>query len=327
MIIENSSIQFLSQYKFLEKKSVKESLNINLNIQDDGNKSQKNSLLTDTIEISNQEDDEIGLTPELKMVKMLLERMINRKIILTKLETDSPDDIKFESQEPKSDSQSNQLSVEYNRSEIHYESEETNFSAKGIIQTADGKKINFDMKLSLGREFVSENNIDFGIGKPKDPLIINFNGASTQLTDMKFAFDIDSDGEKDQISFVNSNSGFLAIDKNGDNKINNGSELFGPTTGNGFTELKNYDSDNNNWIDENDSIYNNLLIWTKDNQGKDVLAKLKEKGIGAIYLDYDKTPFNLNDKQNIIQGVLKSSGVYANENGSVGTIQQIDLMV
>lgn len=45
---------------------------------------------------------------------------------------------------------------------------------------------------------------------------------------------------------------FLALDKNGDSVINDGKELFGAATGQGFKELAIYDSDKNYWIDEND---------------------------------------------------------------------------
>ncbi len=36
------------------------------------------------------------------------------------------------------------------------------------------------------------------------------------------------------IAFATGNSGFLAFDKNADGMINDGSELFGPESGNGF---------------------------------------------------------------------------------------------
>ena len=66
-----------------------------------------------------------------------------------------------------------------------------------------------------------------------------------------------------KISFVGSGSGLLALDKNGDGIINNGTELFGPNTQDGFSELSKYDSDGNGWIDENDSVYDNLRICGK----------------------------------------------------------------
>ena len=49
----------------------------------------------------------------------------------------------------------------------------------------------------------------------------------TSISDQKFKFDINADGKEDDISFVGKGSGFLALDKNGDGKINDGSELFG----------------------------------------------------------------------------------------------------
>jgi hypothetical protein len=45
-----------------------------------------------------------------------------------------------------------------------------------------------------------------------------------------------------------------------DGRVNDGRELFGPITGDGFAELAAYDDDGNNWIDENDGIYDNLSI-------------------------------------------------------------------
>jgi hypothetical protein len=109
---------------------------------------------------------------------------------------------------------------------------------------------------------------------------------------------LDCDGETEQISFAGNGSGFLSLDINGDGVINNGSELFGPQSGNGFEELAQYDNDNNGWIDESDSIYEKLRIWSKDGNGNDYLFALGEKGIGAIYLGNIGTEFNITDNQN-----------------------------
>jgi hypothetical protein len=161
----------------------------------------------------------------------------------------------------------------------------------------------------------------------KDPLVLNFNGQAAQLTDTKFNFDIDSDGTEDQISFVSSGSGFLAIDKNRDGKVNNGQELFGAVTGDGFAELAAYDDDKNLWIDENDAVYKDLRLWTKDESGRDTLSSLTEKEVGAIYLGQTSTGFSIKNSQNQLYGQIKSTGLFLNENGSAGTVQQIDLAV
>lgn len=208
----------------------------------------------------------------------------------------------------------------------HYEEELTSFNATGIINTEDGKSIEFDVSLNMSRSFYSNESLIIEAGdKLKDPLVINFDGSSVGLTDTSFNFDIDSDGLIDQISFVDSNSGFLAYDKNDDGVINNGLELFGTESGNGFKDLLSYDDDKNYWIDENDSIYDKLRIWSKDENGGDQLIGLGKAGIGAIYLGNTSTEFSIKDSENELQGQVRSSGIYLYENGTTGTIQQIDL--
>ena len=54
---------------------------------------------------------------------------------------------------------------------------------------------------------------------------------------------------------LGSGSGFLALDKNGNGKIDDGSELFGTKSGDGFADLAEYDSDGNGWIDEKGRVY------------------------------------------------------------------------
>lgn len=63
------------------------------------------------------------------------------------------------------------------------------------------------------------------------------------MTDQKFYFDLDADGTADRISMLKSGSGFLALDKNGNGKIDDGSELFGTQSGDGFADLEEYDID------------------------------------------------------------------------------------
>ena len=156
--------------------------------------------------------------------------------------------------------------VEYEFHEAHYEKQNMSFAAQGTVKTSDGREINFNVQLNMSREFASRTDISLRAGDAVkvDPLVINFGGGVPNLTDKKFSFDLDNDGSSEQISFVTQGSGFLALDLNNDGTINNGSELFGPQSGNGFSELAEYDGDGNGWIDENDDIYDKLRIWTKD---------------------------------------------------------------
>ncbi len=219
--------------------------------------------------------------------------------------------------------------LEYDLHETHYEKQSMSFTAIGSVKTADGREIKFDLDLNMSREFESSLDVSIRAGDAvlKDPLIVNFSNSTAALTNNKYSFDIDSDGVQDQISFAASGSGFLAFDINNDGTINNGQELFGPQSGNGFNELAQYDEDKNGWIDENDDIYDKLRIWTKDENGNDQLFALGAKGIGAIYLGSAATAFDLKTSSNDALGSIARSGIFLRENGTAGTIQHVDLVV
>ena len=202
------------------------------------------------------------------------------------------------------------------------EHESLSFSTMGNIQTDKGS-LDINLNFSMSRSFVVENRID--IYSEFDPLVINLDGDLPNLLKDTFSFDLDNDGEKDQISKLGSGSGFLAFDKNKDGKINQGNELFGTITGNGFGELSTYDDDHNSWIDENDSIFDSLQVWLKneDENDKD-LVTLGEVGIGAIYLNSESSEFTYKTLHNKVLGEMKSSGIFLHEDGRVGNISQID---
>jgi len=217
------------------------------------------------------------------------------------------------------------------QTDIRFEEEQITFASTGEVITEDGRTIEFSLDLSMDRAFLSKTEQKTLIHTWQeqvnltDPLVISLTGGLPRLSDTSFEFDLDNDGDKEKVSFVSPGSGFLAFDRNGDQKINNGSELFGPGTGNGFGELAALDGDNNRWIDENDAVFSKLSVWTKDENGKEQLISLKDAGIGAIFLESSVTNFDLATPDNTLKGRLKSSGLFLFENGNVGSIQQIDL--
>jgi len=220
--------------------------------------------------------------------------------------------------------------VDYSKVENHSESEQTTMQATGVIKTSDGKEIKFSLNLDMCHQYseTRSTRINWGDAARKtDPLVMNFNGTAAQLSEQRFAFDLNSDGKNEQINVPLSGSGFLALDKNNDGKINNGNELFGPASGNGFNELAQYDSDHNGWIDENDPVFQQLKVWTKNASGSDQLNSLASLGVGAISLHSIATPFDIKTATNRLLGSIQSGSVTLNENGTVGTVQQIDLTV
>lgn len=220
--------------------------------------------------------------------------------------------------------------VRLNYSSAYYfeESESTNFSAEGKVCTSDGREIDFGININMSRSFAEyySEEIDYLEVSLTDPLIINFDTDITGLSDQTFCFDLDSDGVEERINKLVCGSGFLALDLNEDGIINDGSELFGTKSGNGFKDLEQYDSDRDGFIDEDDEVFDKLKIWCPNENGGYDLYSLKEKGIGAIGLSNAQTDFSLNDfKDNSTNGIIRRTGVFLYENGNVGTIQQLDM--
>lgn len=222
------------------------------------------------------------------------------------------------------------LNLEYARSESYTEIELTEFNASGSIRTADGKTLQFSLALQMSRYYHEESSTRLQIGnaaRTRDPLVLNFAGTAAQLSSQRFQFDLDADGQDESINFTAPGSGFLAIDRNGDGVINDGGELFGTQSGNGFADLMRLDADHNGWIDESDPAYAQLRVWTQDASGTTALDTLQQAGVGALSLASGATPFSLKDTNNALLGQIVASGVFLNENGSVGTLQQVDLTV
>ena len=217
--------------------------------------------------------------------------------------------------------------IEYEYHAIHEEIEQTDFSAEGVIRTADGREIAFKLDLSMARQFREETNIGLfaGDAKRKDPLVINFDGTAAQLSDHRFRFDLDADGRAEDVPLLGSGSGYLVLDVNGNGKIDSGAELFGPRSGAGFAELAGYDQDGNGWIDESDAVFDRLLVWSPVEKGAGTLSSLKDHDIGALFLNSIGTPFELRGTGNSDLGAVRASSLYLTEAGGNGTLQEIDL--
>lgn len=217
--------------------------------------------------------------------------------------------------------------LNYSQETIRTEAEDTQFSTVGTVRTADGREISFNVNVGMSREFQQtfRDDLELASFTMCDPLVINLDTDIAELSDQTFYFDIDADGELDEVSRLGAGSGYLALDKNGDGVVNDGSELFGTASGNGFADLAKYDEDGNGWIDENDAIWEKLKIWTKDENGNDVLYRLADKGVGAICLQNVSTDFTLTGQEGQTKGAIRSSGVFLYENGNVGTVQHVDV--
>lgn len=346
MKIASSSLEMSSSHVATQMQETQESLRIWDNRTPNSNESAQNlvqisdaGLNAQQIDAAEAQKEAIENDPKMVLLRSLIEFLTGKKINLIDLS-----DLQNGNSTEASSAQANNVQpssaqtpqaagygIEYNYHAVYRETEQTDFAASGVVKTTDGKAIKFDLQLGMQRSYSEETDVRFRQGdaavRKQDPLVINFSGTAAQLTNTRFKFDLDNDGSKENINFVNSGSGFLVFDRNHDGKANNGSELFGPASGNGFQELAALDSDQNGWIDENDAAYQDLRVWIKDEKGQDSLLSLKQANVGAIALASVSTAFDLKDAANQLQGQIRSTGVYLQEDGQVRTIQQVDLTV
>ena len=292
-------------------------------------KEARRSRQTEKSKASGECRDTLMKDLNIRILKDLVERATGKKIEMRDIARAYRNGGQKVSEQPAKAPDSAGWGMDYEVSEVYAETETTSFDARGQVVTADGRKIDVSLSLSMSREFVQREHLHIQAGDApvKDPLVVNFDGTAAELSQTRFEFDIDCDGKADQISSLAPGSGFLAVDKNRDNIINDGSELFGPATGHGFSELAAYDEDGNHWIDESDAIYDKLRVWTKTASGDSRLFALGEKGIGAISLDHLASAFDIKDSQNQLLGQVREAGIFLDENGGAGTIQELDFVV
>jgi len=237
------------------------------------------------------------------------------------------------------------FSLDYQFRATRSEYERTTVSAQGEVLTADGARIRFSLDLSMERAYSETVELRLQAGaaaQRKDPLVITFDGRAAQLSDQRFEFDLDADGKTEALPMLRSGSGFLAFDRNADGRVNDGSELFGAKTGDGFGELLAFDSDGNGWIDSGDTIFGKLRVWMPDPTAPETgtrsreederrrggqLLTLEEAGVAAISLRPISSAFDLRGVNNSDLGQVRSTGLYLSTAATAGVVQQIDLTI
>jgi hypothetical protein len=216
--------------------------------------------------------------------------------------------------------------------EEYYQKQTIDFCTSLQINTPNNY-YEMDLEVAFSQELYEAHSMElvFGDVTILDPLVINYDddiNPFENISKLKFEFDLNNDGENELIPLLKKGAGFLAYDKNENGEIDNGSELFGPSTNDGFSELAQYDNDHNNWIDENDLIFNKLKIWQINEEGDNELVSLVDLNVGAIYLGQVQSGFTYQNKIDQVDGVQKANGVYVKNDGSgIRIINALDFAI
>ena len=132
------------------------------------------------------------------------------------------------------------------------------------------------------------------------PLILDLDGDGIEITQRSdtrpILFDLNADGIRTNFAWAAADDGLLVLDRDGNGRIDNGSELFGDHTvlangqkaSDGYVALRDLDSNQDGMVTSHDAQYANLQVWRDlDQDGVSdagELATLAQSGITQIDL-------------------------------------------
>lgn len=278
-----------------------------------------------TVSILDSESSEGDSLNQSMKFKVKLNRKLEKEETLTLKIND--EEIVF-----KENDQEKDFTYKWNGDTIKQEDRVFNVSAT-VVESKTSKNLKVrDIKQGTGKIIDDDRNPD-----PDDPetdaspivLDLNKNGITSTKLDNTVYFDHDNNGFKEATAWIEKDDGLLALDKNGNGKIDNGSELFGnhtvsntaygytdPKATNGYEALKTYDINNDNVIDEKDEIFSKLKIWKDKNLNgitdEGELSSLAHNNIKSIDLNYNEIALDENSNM-----VKQSSKVTLNDDSTI----------
>ncbi len=148
-----------------------------------------------------------------------------------------------------------------------------------------------------------DNTWDAGI----TPIVIDLNGDGIQTIareNTSGKFDLFGNGTGVQSGWISSGDGFLAVDANGNGKIDSGAELFGGTgKGAGFAKLASFDSNGDGVVDMLDTDFAQLMVWQDSNGNQQTddgeLMTLAQAGITSLGLTLADQAFTVDSNGNV----------------------------
>ncbi len=158
-------------------------------------------------------------------------------------------------------------------------------------------------------------------------------GIETVAAGKHILFDHDGDGIKHASGWVKPDDGFLVLDRNGNGRIDDGSELFGADTvlanghkaTSGFEALRDLDSNGDGLFDAADARFTDVRVWRDLNQDgqsqANELFTLSSLGIASITL----TPTNTEDVDLGNGNLIDNRGTYTRTDGRTGVVGDLQL--
>ncbi|MCD8457105.1 hemolysin [Xylella taiwanensis] len=164
-------------------------------------------------------------------------------------------------------------------------------------------------------------------------LDLDGDGIETVAAGKHILFDHDGDGVKHASGWVKPDDGFLVLDRNGNGRIDDGSELFGADTvlsngqkaTSGFEALRDLDTNGDGVFDAADTRFADVRVWrdlNQDGRSQDnELFTLSSLGIASITL----TPTDTQDLDLGNGNLIDNRGTYTRTDGTTGLVGDLQL--
>lgn len=163
--------------------------------------------------------------------------------------------------------------------------------ARGGTVEVDATAVHLEVQGSSGSLALDYTRVQVRVrreapaAQAKDPLVLDLDGRGPATTGRTGArvFDLAADGSAAPTSFVAGGSAFLALDRNGNGRIDDGGELFGDQHGaaDGYEELRRFDANADGTVDAEDPVYGRLLLL----YGSGATTGLAAAGIRSLSLE------------------------------------------
>jgi large repetitive protein len=170
---------------------------------------------------------------------------------------------------------------------------------------------NFSIKVvDAGDVTVANNNLNVAIKDTShytfvSPIALDLNGdgIKTVSIDRGVKFDLLNTGNAVNVGWISSGDGLLAVDNNGNGKIDNRAELFGGGVGEGFAKLASFDSNSDGFVTAQDADFGKLKVWQDKNTNGTTdgneLFSLSDLGIASLKVAH-QSKFQLDAQNNVL---------------------------
>ncbi|MCD6619972.1 calcium-binding protein [Aeromonas veronii] len=173
-------------------------------------------------------------------------------------------------------------------------------TAGSIIDWANEQNIGGQIYDGLHPDANAISTIFDKASKTTSPIIIDMDGdgIETLSKDQGIHFDLDNNQFAERTGWVGKDDALLVMDRDGNGRIDNGTELFGSETilsngkkaANGFMALAELDLNGDGILDATDAAWADLKIWQDKNgdgiSQRDELIAISDSGIASLKVDY-----------------------------------------